>query len=323
LTLTIGIWIALFTAPLWLGEWQLSELTQFLCYGLFAMSLAFVWGQAGLLCFGQAIFFGIGAYLMAVITKGMIPGVPDVTALGLLAAVLVPGLIAILAGALMFQGRGLSGAYFAIVTLCAALIAERAASHWAFIGGFNGLLDVPPLRIGLGAKPVEPLAPISGYYVMAGAAACAYGLLIWLERSPLGTALRAIRDNEVRTSYFGFNVASFKTLAFAASACPVRICVTGADRRSFVDRSAHLGGARGPRSTARRVSGCDCGALGRERAIRGLGLLLAPGAGHAVCRLRHRFSQRAAGSNPVAAAAFQDDPRGRLAGAVDVTMTSA
>jgi branched-chain amino acid transport system permease protein/urea transport system permease protein len=219
LTLTIGIWIALFTAPLWLGEWQLSELTQFLCYGLFAMSLAFVWGQAGLLCFGQAIFFGIGAYLMAVITKGMIPGVPDVTALGLLAAVLVPGLIAILAGALMFQGRGLSGAYFAIVTLCAALIAERAASHWAFIGGFNGLLDVPPLRIGLGAKPVEPLAPISGYYVMAGAAACAYGLLIWLERSPLGTALRAIRDNEVRTSYFGFNVASFKTLAFAASAC--------------------------------------------------------------------------------------------------------
>src|SRR5213594_2700945 len=124
------------------------------------MSLAFLWGQTGLLCFGHAIFFGVGAYAMALITKGLLPGVGDSTVTALLAATLV------------FRGRSLSGAYFAIVTLAAAAIAERAASHWSLIGGFNGLLDVPPLRYGVGANRVELLAPVPVYYVEIGRASC-------------------------------------------------------------------------------------------------------------------------------------------------------
>src|SRR5438105_280521 len=149
------IWIGLICGPLLVDEWQLSELSQRFSYGIFAMSLAFVWGQTGLLCFGHAIFFGVGAYAMALITKGLTPGVGDSTVTGLLAATLLPGLVALIAGTLVFRGRGLSGAYFAIVTLAAAVIAERAASHWSVIGGFNGLLDVPPLRYGVGANRIE------------------------------------------------------------------------------------------------------------------------------------------------------------------------
>ena len=164
--LIVAVWLLLALLPLALSEWKLMQLSQLVSYGIFAMSLAFVWGQAGLLCFGQAIFFGIGAYTMAVLTKGMVPGMPSGTGIGLLAAVLLPGLAGLLAGLLMFRGRGLSGAYFAIVTLAAAVIAERAASHSGFLGGFNGLMNVPPLTYTLHGEPVELLNAVPVYYVL-------------------------------------------------------------------------------------------------------------------------------------------------------------
>lgn len=216
--LTIGLWLLLAVVPLGIDEWRLSQMAQIITYGVLAMSLAFGWGQAGLLCFGQAIFFGIGAYAMAVITKGLLPALGDSSLTGLVAAVLLPALVAAIGGLLMFRGQGLSGAYFAIVTLAAAVIAERAASHWDFIGGFNGLLDVPPLHFGPVGRRLDVLGAVPVYYVMLASAGAVYALLLCLERSPLGTALRAVRDNEERTAYFGFDVSVYKTFSFAVSA---------------------------------------------------------------------------------------------------------
>src|SRR5206468_11285192 len=113
--LTVVVWLLLAACPLLVREWRLSQLSQITSYGIFAMSLAFLWGQTGLLCFGHAIFFGVGAYAMALITKGLLPGVGDSTVTGLLAATLLPGLVALVAGTLVFRGRSLAGAYFAIV----------------------------------------------------------------------------------------------------------------------------------------------------------------------------------------------------------------
>jgi branched-chain amino acid transport system permease protein/urea transport system permease protein len=214
---TATIWLALAGLPLVTDAWQLTQLSQFICYGIFAMSLAFVWGQAGMLCFGQAVFFGLGAYLMAVITKGMIPGLGSGMLTGMSAAALLPALAAVLAGQLLFRGKGLAGAYFAIVTLSAAVIVERIASHIDFIGGFNGLMNVPPLRIDI-FDPVELIAARPVYCVLLAVAALVYGALLWLERSPLGTVLHAIRDNDRRTAYFGHDVAAYKTFAFSVSA---------------------------------------------------------------------------------------------------------
>jgi len=216
--LIVAVWLLLALLPSVLSEWKVMQLSQLVSYGIFAMSLAFVWGQAGLLCFGQAIFFGIGAYTMAVLTKGMIPGVASGSGFGLVAAALLPGLAGLLAGLLMFRGRGLSGAYFAIVTLAAAVIAERAASHSSFLGGFNGLMNVPPLTYTLRGESVELLDAVPVYYALLGAAALVYGLLLWTERSPLGTILRAVRDNETRTGSFGFDVSLYKTFSLALSA---------------------------------------------------------------------------------------------------------
>jgi branched-chain amino acid transport system permease protein/urea transport system permease protein len=207
-------WLALAALPLAADDWQLAQLAQFVCYGIFAMSLAFVWGQAGLLCFGQAVFFGIGAYLMAVVTKDMVPGLPDGTAIGLAAAVLGASGAAFVAGTLLFRGRGLSGAYFAIVTLAAAVIVERAASHIGWLGGFNGLMNVPPLRLGLSGRSVELFDAAPVYYLLLGTTLLVYALLLAVERSPTGTVLRAIRDDDRRTAYFGYDVARYKILAF-------------------------------------------------------------------------------------------------------------
>jgi urea transport system permease protein len=102
-----------------------------------------------------------------------------------------------------------SGAYFAIVTLSAAVVAERLAGHWRLIGGFNGLLNVPPLRLGAGPEALELFAPLPTYYVMLAVAALVYLGLLWLERAPLGSVLCAVR---------GYDVFAYKRFAFTVSA---------------------------------------------------------------------------------------------------------
>ena len=216
--LSAAVWVLLAASPLVVDEWRLSQMAQVISYGILAMSLSFLWGQTGLLCFGQAIFFGVGAYAMAVTTTGLVPVAGGGAAIGLAAAVLLPALSALIGGSLMFSGRGLSGAYFAIVTLAAAVIAERAASHWDVLGGFNGLRNVPPLRYRWGGRPVDVVDAVPVYYVMLAAAVLVYMLLLALERSPVGTALRAVRDNEQRTMYFGFDIPVYKTFSFVVSA---------------------------------------------------------------------------------------------------------
>ncbi|MCP1845921.1 ABC-type branched-subunit amino acid transport system permease subunit [Bradyrhizobium sp. USDA 4524] len=140
LLLTAAVWLAFLLAPALLDEWRISQMAQLVTYGLFAMSLALTWGQAGILCFGQAIFFGVGAYIVALVTLGKMPAVGDSQWTDLLLAVAGGGIVALLLGLFMFGGQGLTGAHFAVVTLCASVIAEVGARRWDFIGGFNGLL---------------------------------------------------------------------------------------------------------------------------------------------------------------------------------------
>jgi branched-chain amino acid transport system permease protein/urea transport system permease protein len=214
---TVAVWLLLAAVPAVADDWQLSQLAQYMTYGIFALSLAFIWGQAGLLCFGQAVFFGIGGYAMSAVTLGMVPALPPDSLLGIGAAMALPALLANLMGWILFRGRGLSGAYFAIVTLAIAFIAERAASHIKFLGGFNGLMGVPALRLGWGGWAYDLIDALPTYYAMLVMALAVYLLLLWLQRRPLGTVLRALRDSDERTATFGFDVTAYKTLAFTLS----------------------------------------------------------------------------------------------------------
>ncbi|WP_300462621.1 branched-chain amino acid ABC transporter permease [Desulfobacula sp.] len=212
----IFVLIALGCFPLLQDAYLLSQLTVFLVYGLFAMSLSLIWGYGGILCFGHAVFFGIGAYIMALTTKGMIPGMTGIftsTLFALLLSIAGTALFASILGYFLFSGR-LSGPYFGIVTLAVAVVAERIATKWDYIGGFNGLTNIPAFSIG----GYEVLDPLVLFYVILGICLILYLISDRIVNAPFGTILSAVRDNEDRVEFFGYNIANLKILIFSISA---------------------------------------------------------------------------------------------------------
>ena len=202
--------------PLIGDDYLTVQLTQFVVYGIFAMGLSLVWGYAGILCFGHAVFFGLGAYIMALTTKNMIPGIAgfmttSLTAISL--SVLVVALFAAILGYFLFYGR-LSGPYLGIVTLAIAVISERIAVKWYYIGGFNGLINVPPLSI----ASWEIIDKNTLYYVIVAIGIGVYLFCDRIVRSPFGTILAAVRSNETRAEFFGYNIARYKIIIFALGA---------------------------------------------------------------------------------------------------------
>ena len=212
--LVVLVFMVLF--PIIGDDYLVSMLTQFIIYGIFAMGLSLVWGYTGILCFGHAVFFGLGAYIMALATKKMIPGITGIliTSSGAITlAVVVVSLFAILLGYFLFYGR-LSGPYLGIVTLAIAVISERIAVKWYYIGGFNGLINVPPLSI----AGWEILSLKALFYVVLAIGLLVYIVCDRIVRSPFGSILAAVRDNEVRAEFFGYNIARFKITIFAVGA---------------------------------------------------------------------------------------------------------
>lgn len=216
LWLTQAIWIGLALLPLVMGEFGQAQLAQFMIYGIFAVSLGFLWGHAGVLSFGHAIFFGIGAYAMALVSLDMLPVLGSSAAMGLLLAVVTSGVIAAVFGAILFYGKGLAGAFFGIVTLCAAVIVESVAGRWEFIGGNNGLFGVPGFTLPEAIQNAVPESVLT-YYMAFMIALAVYAGLRWLCRTPYGTILAGIRDNDRRMAFLGYNIALHKNVAFVLS----------------------------------------------------------------------------------------------------------
>jgi urea ABC transporter permease protein UrtC len=213
----LAVLAALGLLPLLVSGWQLTQLAQLSCYGLLALSLALIWGQAGLLCFGQSLFFGLGAYVMSLASLDMLPGVAGLGAswASLALACLVPALAAQILGRFLFHGRGLRGAYFGIVMLAISLLAERVATSWSYVGGLNGLMNVPPFMLRPDLELTEPRAV---WWAMLAVVTLALLVLEGLARSRAGIVLRAIRDDEDRMALLGYDVAQWKTSALTLSA---------------------------------------------------------------------------------------------------------
>ena len=218
LLLSPVIWASLVLAPFVLNGWAVTQLSLYMSYGILAMALAFIWGQAGIMSFGQAIFFGLGGYCMGLVTLGRLPVLGDSTFMGLVLCILLTFVVSFILGRLLFHGRGLAGAYFAIVTLCGAVVVEALAQQWSFIGGFDGLLGIPPW-MAFWRDDADPyLSTMEVYFLMLGVAFLIFLGLSFFIRSPIGTVLAAIRDNEERTAFFGYDIVRYKVGAFTISA---------------------------------------------------------------------------------------------------------
>lgn len=211
---TAGLWTVLFCLPLFLDAFTLSQLSIYFCYGLLAMSLALVWGQVGLLCLGQAIFFGLGAYVMSLVTLGKVPGLTQPTLLiGMTGAILIPTLLAYVMAVFLFNGNSLDGAFLGLVTLALAVVAQRFFEHWDYVGGVNGLFDIPGLTV-----KGEMLSETAVYYISLLIAAVIATGLYALKYSRFGLLLKTIRENESRTNHLGVNTVALKTRTFMLGA---------------------------------------------------------------------------------------------------------
>jgi branched-chain amino acid transport system permease protein len=191
---------AVFAAlPLVLGESHIFLTIDFMIMALFAMSYNLLLGQAGMLSFGHATFYGLGAYTVAILQNRY--GVP--VWLGLFAAPFVAALAALLIG--WFSVR-LTGMYFAMLTLAfGELILVLVVSRYTLTGGDDGL------PVGL----PDWLLPAHHYYYFCFAVVCCCLFLIRrIVISPFGMALAAIRDNRERARYVGLNVKSVELRVF-------------------------------------------------------------------------------------------------------------
>ena len=202
--------------PYWLDLFTLLSLTIYLVMALLALSLAFIWGFGGILCFGQAAFFGLGAYAYAV---GVL-NIGDST-WPVLLAIAVPALFAAAMGYFMFYG-GISDVYLGVITLAVTLILfnvmnSTSGSEYhigsALLGGFNGIPAIPTLNVPF--DPERVLEPETLFQVIGGALILCYLGLRGLLASRFGKVVVAIRENEQRAGLLGYDTRLHKLIVFS------------------------------------------------------------------------------------------------------------
>jgi urea ABC transporter permease protein UrtC len=221
----IVVFLALAALPAIMSGYPIYILPQYMLFGMLALSLALLWGQVGIVSFGQAAFFALGAYAMGLSMQQTVLPLNGAY-LGLLGSVALGGALAGIIGYFLFSA-GVRGAYFVIVTLALSIIVEQlAVSQSQITGGWNGMfIERMSLTFGsLGEISLFDDAPI--YYLVLTVVAAAFALLKSLSRAPFGKLLVGVRENEDRLQALGVRTPLYKTAAFALSGAIA--CLAGA-----------------------------------------------------------------------------------------------
>jgi urea transport system permease protein len=219
LVISAAVLVVLGLFPTAFGEYQSQLMAKFLVFGLLALSLDLIWGYTGVINFSQATFFGLGAYGAALVLKHVT--LPGATYLAILAAICLPVVLAVIMGYLLFYGK-VGGVYFAIVTVAVGSIIYSLSIVWIdFTGGLNGLYGFPDLKLGVPGLFELPLGKVdvmNYYYVILVATVLIYLFARRVIQSPFGRALQAVKANESRAEFVGYDVAALKLMALALSA---------------------------------------------------------------------------------------------------------
>jgi branched-chain amino acid transport system permease protein len=206
---------AMFGLPQLLELSTLLDATVYIIMAILALSLALVWGYGGILCFGQAAFFGLGAYTYAIAMFNI-----GESTLPVLIALELPAAFAALLGYFMFYGR-ISDVYLGVITLTVTLILFNSINSTAGpeyhigvakLGGFNGVPAIPPLNM-----PFNKAAQLDLYdmfYLSMGLLLLTYFGLRWLLVRPFGRVMVAISQNERRAEFLGYDARLYKLATF-------------------------------------------------------------------------------------------------------------
>lgn len=241
LLIEIGVVVAIaliliFLIPTVITGVRLNQLGRFLALAIAALGIDLIWGYTGLLSLGHGVFFALGGYALAMhlqlapLTAGKLPefmGLYGVTELpwfwqpfnsfGLttIAVILIPALFGAVLGYLVFRNR-IKGVYFSILTQAATIV------FFNFFNGqqklFNGTNGLTNYKTVLGADINSPQTQFVFYALTILFLVATYALCRWLTKGRFGNLLIAIRDDESRARFTGYNPTGFKVLVFAISA---------------------------------------------------------------------------------------------------------
>lgn len=233
--LTAAIFLLLAFLPFYMPMFRVSLFGKYMCFAIIALGLDLIWGYTGILSLGHGVYFGLGAYCMAMYLKLEAAGstLPDfmawsgltclpalwgpfknpVFAIGM--AMVLPVLLAVAVGYLTFTNR-IRGVYFSILSQAMAMImGTLLIGSQAFTGGSNGLTDFKTI---FGQNIHAPITKIAMFYVTLLVLVLLFTLCRFLTGRRVGKVLIAIRDGENRAGFAGYNTASYKVFVYALSA---------------------------------------------------------------------------------------------------------
>lgn len=226
--------ILIFIMPVILSDFRLNLLGRFLSLAIVALGIDLIWGYTGLLSLGHGIFFGLGGYAIAMHLKLQVPEgeLPDFMGLyggtelpwfwepfysfptAAIAVLLIPTVFAGLLGYLVFRNR-IRGVYFSILTQAATIVFFNFFNgQQKLFNGTNGLIDFTTL---FGLKVSDYNTQYIFYILTIFFLIFTYLLCRWLTSGRFGRLLIAIRDDESRVRFSGYNPTDFKVLVFAVS----------------------------------------------------------------------------------------------------------
>jgi branched-chain amino acid transport system permease protein len=195
--------------PLVLQDYLTVFATRVIILALFALSFDLVWGYAGIMSFGQALFFGSAGYGVALLARDL-----NVTAIFLVlpAGMLIGLAFSLLLGGFLLLGRYPSSVIFvALGTLTGSYAADRLARGWYYLGGQNGIPSISAMSFG--SYQIDE--GLVYYYLALGILLVVYLFCRFLVRSQFGLALAGLRENEQRIAFFGYKTQHLKAIVFA------------------------------------------------------------------------------------------------------------
>jgi urea transport system permease protein len=247
-----GFVILIMLVPLVMDPFWLNRIAKYLVYGMLGVAVALSWGYAGILNLGQGLFFGAGAYMLAMSLKlasatslqqGSDRPVPDFMLwnaepgaktelccitkasflwlpfqsqwFGFAMGLILPAVLATVVGLIVFRKR-ISGVFVSIIMLALVLLVRLVMiDAQPVTNGFNGLTDLGWFK--LGDFEFDPYI-VPTYYLVAGSLSLVLLAARLLIDTRAGVILQAVRDDENRARYLGFDVPAYQTFFFAVSA---------------------------------------------------------------------------------------------------------
>ncbi|NJP40259.1 hypothetical protein HCH52_04250 [Oscillospiraceae bacterium HV4-5-C5C] len=224
----LALFLFLLTFPIWQNTYWVYIMSGIMAYMIFALSLDLLWGYTGLMSMGHSVLFGAGGYMIGIasawanqadwIKFDQLPWFLAILSQPLgafLAALFLPGLIALFIGLFMFSGK-IRGVFFSLITLALAGISELFVINQSrYTHGDSGITVTS--RTLFSNSDSQRLTDQQFYFVVLAFLLGSYLLCLWLVNTRTGKVLQGIRENESRLTYLGYKPAAFKLFIFMLS----------------------------------------------------------------------------------------------------------